>query len=183
MPHVSVHALDAGILTLPLCRFVAPLDDPTETSTVPSLSFLIQHHDPKCSKVTRIVFDLGIRRDLSKYPESLQETLANRPPVSGKPDVVESLARGGLKPGNIDYVIYSHVHWDHVGTPSDFSSSQFVVGPRSIGLLLGTAPADEIGSNTFEPDLVPLNRIIELHNYTENPITNARIPDIFTQPW
>ena len=181
--HVSVHALSAGVLTLPMRAFVAPLDDPDEMMTVPSLSFLIQHKDPTTSKTTRIIFDLGIRRDLTKYPELLQRRLAQRQPTHGTPDVTESLARGGLKPNDIDFIIYSHVHWDHIGMPSDFPSSRFVVGPKSIGLLLGTAPADEIGNNTFEPDLLSLDRIIELHCYNEDPIRNPRIPAMFTQAW
>lgn len=181
--HVSVHALSAGVLTLPMKAFVTPLDDPDEVMTVPSLSFLVQHQDPATSKTTRIVFDLGIRRDLTRYPESLQKHLAQRQPTHGTPDVTESLARGGLKPNDIDFIIYSHVHWDHIGMPADFPTSRFVIGPKSIGLLLGTAPADEIGNNTFEPDLISLDRIIELHCYHEDPIRSARIPPIFTQPW
>ena len=131
---VSVHALSAGSLTIPEKFFVTPAD-PDIKFTVPSLSFLIQHKTP--SRTTRIVFDLGIRKDLSLYPETLQKHIDSRQPIKGEPDVVASLKEGGLTPGDIDFVILSHVHYDHVGYPADFGNSKtkFVVGPGSLDLV------------------------------------------------
>ncbi|KAJ4114851.1 hypothetical protein BFJ63_vAg15252 [Fusarium oxysporum f. sp. narcissi] len=37
--------------------------------------------------------------------------------------------------GDVDMVILSHVHWDHVGTPSDFANACFVVGSGTLHLL------------------------------------------------
>jgi glyoxylase-like metal-dependent hydrolase (beta-lactamase superfamily II) len=134
MAKVSVHALNAGSLTIPEKFFVDPAD-PDIKFTVPSLSFLIQHVTPE--KTTRIVFDLGIRRDLSLYPDVLQKHIDSRQPITGEPDVVASLKEGGLNPDNIDYVILSHVHYDHVGYPADFSNpkTKFVVGPGALDLV------------------------------------------------
>ena len=105
---VQVHALQAGHLTLPERFFVRPASD-TARRTVPSLAFLIQHIDPETSRVTRILLDLGIRRDTTRYPEPIQRHIDTRQPLSTDPDVVKSLAAGGLAPDDIDYVIYSHV--------------------------------------------------------------------------
>jgi hypothetical protein len=105
---VQVHALSAGHLTLPEQHFVSPASA-TARSTVPSLSFLIQHENSETGKKTRIVFDLGIRRNLERYSEPIQHHAATRRPISTSPDVVKSLAAGGLTPDDIDFVIYSHV--------------------------------------------------------------------------
>ena len=105
---VPVHALSAGHLTLPERHFVSPASD-TARSTVPSLSFLIQHEDSETRKKTRIVFDLGLRRNLERYSEPIQQHAATRRPISTSPDVVKSLAAGGLTPDDIDFVVYSHV--------------------------------------------------------------------------
>lgn len=106
---VQVHALSAGHLTLPEAHFVNPASDKAR-NTVPSLAFLIQHVDSKTGKRTRILFDLGIRRDISRYADPIRRHVATRQPLSTDPDVVKSLAAGGLKPSDIDYIIYSHVH-------------------------------------------------------------------------
>jgi glyoxylase-like metal-dependent hydrolase (beta-lactamase superfamily II) len=160
--YVTAHALSSGFLTLPEELFVHPCT-PGARNTVPSLSFLIQHHSPSSTttKPTRILFDLGIRKDFNAYPSLLQERMQNRKlPVITEPDVSDSLKEGGLEQEDVDFVVLSHVHWDHVGTPSDFKRSMFVVGNGSLGLL--KKGASEEGGEFYEPDLLPPERTIEL---------------------
>lgn len=89
--------------------------------------------------------------------------LISRRPITTVPDVKESLEKGGLKEDGIDCVILSHVHWDHVGTPSDFTKAQFVVGPGSLDVLAsGVEPSASGSHQFFEPDLLPKGRAIEL---------------------
>jgi hypothetical protein len=105
---VSVHALSCGHFSLPEYQFVHPV--PREARrTVPSLAFLIQHLNQSTGKHTRIVFDLGLRRDVTRYAPPIQKHVETRQPMTTDPDVTKSLASGGLKPKEIDYVIYSHV--------------------------------------------------------------------------
>ena len=105
---VSVHALACGHFTLPEHQFVKP-SSLEARRTVPSLAFLIQHKDVKTNKTTRFLFDLGLRRDLKRYPLPIQKHTENRRPYNDRPDITENLARGGLGPNDIDFVIYSHV--------------------------------------------------------------------------
>lgn len=105
---VSVHALDCGHFSLPEYQFVHPVSREAR-KTVPSLGFLIQHHNVDSGEVTRIVFDLGLRRDIKRYAPPIQKHVETRQPMTTDPDVVKSLAKGGLTPDDIDYVIYSHV--------------------------------------------------------------------------
>lgn len=105
---VTVHALSGGHFTLPEYQFVHPVSQDAR-KTVPSLAFLIQHHNFQTGKVTRIVFDLGLRRDIRRYAPPIQKHVETRQPMTTDPDVVKSLARGGLTPEDIDYVLYSHV--------------------------------------------------------------------------
>jgi glyoxylase-like metal-dependent hydrolase (beta-lactamase superfamily II) len=51
--------------------------------------------------------------------------------------------------------------WDHVGTPEDFTSSQFVVGSGTIHLLENGAPP-HYPVEIFDPDLLPRDRTKEL---------------------
>ncbi|KAG2346874.1 hypothetical protein BDR05DRAFT_974413 [Suillus weaverae] len=51
------------------------------------------------------------------------------------PDVkrmaAESLEVGGVPPSSVDLVVLSHLHWDHIGDPSPFTTAEFVLGEGS----------------------------------------------------
>lgn len=175
-PTLTIHALSGGSLTLSEKFFITP-NDPNANFLVPSLCFLIQHTSAtRPPKITRLILDLGLRRDLTQYPESLQRHCAGRQPITTDPDVVKSLALGNLTPADIDYVILSHVHYDHVGMPSDFSSphTKFIIGPGAGDLLSGKTVLDIGSHSVFETDLLPFDRTIEL------PPTNSPSS---TEPW
>ncbi|KAK3309226.1 uncharacterized protein B0T15DRAFT_390734 [Chaetomium strumarium] len=186
---VTVSALDGGHLTLPERLFVTDAD-PEKRATVPSLAFLIQHPSQSPtggSQVTRIVFDLGIKRDLSGYTPAQQAHIAQRQPVVTDPDGAASL-RGStaaekplLDPArDIDFVILSHVHWDHVGTPSDFPRSTFVVGSGTLDLLKnGAGPL--YPAELFNDDELPASRTVELPP-VPNSTTVTAIPTKTTTP-
>src|SRR5688572_8057369 len=100
--YVTVSALEAGHLTLPEHLFVTDAE-PGKRNTVPSLSFLIRHPSPSSqaptssSNCTNIIFDLGIKRDLSKYTIQQQGHNAQRQPIITDPDCAASLRNGNLR--------------------------------------------------------------------------------------
>jgi glyoxylase-like metal-dependent hydrolase (beta-lactamase superfamily II) len=60
-------------------------------------------------------------------------------------------------------MVISQVHWDHVGEPRDFPTSNFVIGNGAYALLKGAGSLR--GSHSFfEADLLPADRTIELSN-------------------
>ncbi|KAF1848894.1 Metallo-hydrolase/oxidoreductase [Cucurbitaria berberidis CBS 394.84] len=183
---VSVHALSSGHFTLPEYQFVQPVSQDARRM-VPSLAFLIQHRNSNNGKLTRIVFDLGLRRDVTRYALPIQTHIKTRQPMTTDPDVIKSLSRGGLTSADIDYVIYSHVHWDHIGEPRDFTTSTFIVGHGACALLSGTSSALRGGHSFFESDLLPEGRTIELSDPTHSMKKRdlATIPDAanFNSPW
>ena len=181
---VQVHALSAGHFSLPENQFVYP-STPENRKTVPSLCFLIQHIDPTTCKTTNIVFDLGLRRDTNRYSEPIRRHITTRQPLTTNPDVVKSLAKGGLRPEDIDYVMFSHVHWDHVGEPRDFPTSTFVVGPGSLDIILGKSPAARGGHSHFEADLLDLDRTVDLSEPLDTPLRQSHVLGklYLSQPW
>ncbi|RFU75708.1 hypothetical protein TARUN_6467 [Trichoderma arundinaceum] len=166
---VTVSALDAGHLTLPEHMFVTDAD-PVKKNTVPSLSFLIRHPSPDGS-LANLVFDLGIKRDLNYAPAQKNQLDTWRPLITDT-DCAQSIRDGvadygGAKNGvlldptkDIDYIIISHAHWDHTGTPSDFPTATFAVGSGSLDLFKNGAgpsyPAD-----LFDDDELPALRTVE----------------------
>ncbi|KAF1848889.1 Metallo-hydrolase/oxidoreductase [Cucurbitaria berberidis CBS 394.84] len=159
--YVTISALDAGYLTLPEKLFVTDAD-PEKRATVPSLSFLIQHtSNQNSSNTDKLVFDLGLKRDFSGYREAQAHHISQRQPTVVSPDAADSVRKGGLDPKDVDTIILSHVHWDHVGTPSDFSNAEFVVGSGTMHLLAnGGGPL--YPAELFNPDELPLERTREL---------------------
>jgi len=169
--YVAVSALEAGQLTLPEMLFVTDAD-PNKRVTVPSLAFLIQHPAPD-GKTTKMVFDLGLKRDLSKYPPAQQAHIGNRQPTILHPDCADSLRAGGLDPAkDVDLVMLSHVHWDHEGTPDDFTNAKFVVGSGTLHLLEHGAPP-HYPKDIFNPDLLPKDRTSELPPTSQDSTTAA----------
>ena len=166
--YVQVSALNGGSLTLPERLFVTDAD-PDKRATVPSLCFLIQHpstpssnsSNPTPPTTTRLVFDLGVKRDLSSYVPGMHSHISQRHPINTLPDTAASLRSGGLDPAtDIDTVLLSHTHWDHIGTPADFSRATFVVGAGTLRLAMHGAP--HYPPAMFDPELLPPGRTFEL---------------------
>lgn len=91
---------------------------------LPSLSFLISH-----SSGQKLLFDLGVRTDYKDaFPASL--TAALEPlKVTIEKDIPDILENHGILRKEINAIIWSHQHFDHVGNPSLFpSSTDLVVG-------------------------------------------------------
>jgi hypothetical protein len=105
---VKLYALSGGHFTIPEEQFLDP-PTPGARKTVPSLCFLIEHTSDVTGKTIRTVVDLGVRRDVERYSEPIRRHVATRQPLSTDPDVVKSLAAGGLTPKDIDFVFFTHV--------------------------------------------------------------------------
>jgi glyoxylase-like metal-dependent hydrolase (beta-lactamase superfamily II) len=152
----TVSPLSCGYLSPPASKFLADAPD-GEKLTMPSMAFLIQHPASK----SKIVFDLSIRKDLTTLHPGLQAHLKTRIPLSSENDVKSALALGNVDASDIDYVIITHVHWDHTGTPSDFTSATFIAGHNTDKLLRNEMGPD-LYNPFFERDLLPADRTIEL---------------------
>lgn len=153
--YARVSLLPAGFLTLPEHFFCADQHDKGVRNTVPSMSFLVLHPNGH-----KMVFDLGMRKNLDAYPNEIQPHLKTRQPIETEPDVSDSLRKGGLEPQDIDTIVLSHVHYDHVGTPNDFTRAHFVVG-YGVRHLLEHGMRYHSAAK-FEKDLLPVDRTVEL---------------------
>lgn len=156
--YVQVSALNGGFVTLPERMFVTNAD-PEKSSTVPSMCFLIIHKTSMSTE--RLVFDLGIKRDLKQYAEGMQAHISKRQPIVHLPDTAASIRAGGLDPTHdIDIVILSHAHWDHIGTPADYPSSKFIVGSGTLSMF--ETGVNHYPASMFEKDPLPVDQTYEL---------------------
>lgn len=170
-PYVSVSVLPAGWLTLPEHIFCDDQHDTSSRISVPSLSFLVRH----LGRNLNIVFDLGMRKKCEDYSPSIRSHIQKRLPVTTDPDVSDALRKGGLQADqDVDIVVLSHVHYDHVGTPSDFPKAHFVVGYGTRNLLENGMKYHSAAS--FERNLLPAERTIELSR-PNRPLLDAEVHD------
>lgn len=102
-----VSALEGGHINLPAARYLEGASK-TDRYTVPSLAFLLAH-----SKTgTKVVFDLGLRKDIESFPPLVQQDIRDIMPVKVEHDVLDSLRKGGVTADDIRYIILSHLHFD-----------------------------------------------------------------------
>ncbi|GJN90537.1 hypothetical protein Rhopal_003549-T1 [Rhodotorula paludigena] len=118
----SATAFVAASLTLPEWYTIYPptLADPRCPVTV----VLLRHE--QSGKVA--LFDLGINQDWRKHIPEADLPEYDMFNIEVMEDLVDVLARTGVKRDEVDLVILSHHHFDHTGEPSLFPNAQVLVG-------------------------------------------------------
>ncbi|KAG1757052.1 beta-lactamase-like protein [Suillus lakei] len=144
--YVTVSAIVAGTLFLPheevfqdCIKDEPESDDTPEGTRVPTFAFLIQH--PKQGK---LLFDLGLRKNGEGYaPSVMEDTIPTFKPECDE-DIVDIIAKAdpSIEPRDINFVIYSHLHFDHVGDLAPFSRATLVMGRESEIFTRNTYPDD-----------------------------------------
>jgi glyoxylase-like metal-dependent hydrolase (beta-lactamase superfamily II) len=119
---VRIFAMSCGWQTLPRGLL---LEGETGSLRVPTPVYLIEH--PR----GRVVFDSGLHTDLLAGSERLGE-LARLFTIEFQPGdaVGAQLERLGIDPGHVDYLVSSHLHFDHVGGNAQIPNATWVVQRR-----------------------------------------------------
>ncbi|KAK1758788.1 beta-lactamase-like protein [Echria macrotheca] len=127
---VSIIDSTARISNVEITYFLSgpPIPGFTHLGTVPAWSFLIE--SPTTNQ--KILFDLAVPPD---YQTSFSPALASRIQsmswtVTADKHISQILTSNGVSPSEINAIIWSHSHFDHIGDPSTFPpSTDLVVGP------------------------------------------------------
>ncbi|KAF3385128.1 Cytochrome P450 monooxygenase andK [Penicillium rolfsii] len=114
-------------MRLPCSHLLLPDIPQHQYLDLPSFSFLIDH--PRSQR--KILFDLGLRKEFSSHPPAVGKFLRESGwDLQVTKDIPEILKEGNLSPTDIEAVIFSHHHFDHVGDLSQFPpTTEVVVGP------------------------------------------------------
>lgn len=137
---IKLYILDLGYMEMDQAWFVlnynaATRDEPNRPAVwvkVPVLSFLIVH--PRAN----ILFDTGC--DPRGMSEQWPEFTRTHFPFYQKPEqyLDNRLAEIGLKTDDIDYVVASHLHYDHAGNIKNFKKSRLLVNRNELAVALMT---------------------------------------------
>src|SRR5438128_7078924 len=120
---VQIYALCVGYLELDRASMLSDLT-PGMPWTVPVSSYLVVHPQG------RLLFDTGVHcQTLTDPIGRMGEERARRIRIRSQvgDDVVSQLARAGLQPDDITYVVNSHLHFDHCGGNEFFPHATFFV--------------------------------------------------------
>lgn len=196
--YVAVAAILAGRITAPKWSFI-DTKDMTATLSLPCLAFLITRKaEARMTTASQIgvarnspkhiLFDLGLREERCNYTDDQQAHIKNREPVAFGPSVATTLQENGMASTEIDWVIYSHVHWDHTGEPSEFPNASFIIGHGSGALLQRGFDAAAGSHAAFDKELLTHRDVFELPpnmdsgNADDNSLatTNVSLPNSWT---
>ena len=154
---IELSRLSGGYLHLPSRLFLQDAD-PDTAPLCPSMCWLIVHPPTN----TKLMFDLGLRKDIQNYTPGVHHRLQTVISTVVEADVFDSLAAGHLT-DEISTVIFSHLHYDHVGDPSRFGPpTNFLVGPGTLGLLNGPESYPANPHSHLDSSLLPRGRTTEL---------------------
>ncbi|KAI0132857.1 beta-lactamase-like protein [Xylariales sp. AK1849] len=89
-------------------------------------SFLVESSTGK-----KVLFDLGVPKDIDTYPPTIVQTIKKSGwDLRVEKNVADILKENGTDPSEIQSVIWSHYHFDHIGDMSTFpTTTELVVGP------------------------------------------------------
>ncbi|PGH18833.1 hypothetical protein AJ79_00246 [Helicocarpus griseus UAMH5409] len=135
--HVSIIDTGTTLKKIPASMLLSPpMECMPYLPDSPSYSFLIE------SRATgrKVVFDLGVRVDTGNYaPEVVKMLEAGKKKIGEarwevevSKGVAEVLRDGGVdvNGGEVEGIVWSHQHFDHIGDPSTFPpSTSLIVGP------------------------------------------------------
>ncbi|KAL1894029.1 hypothetical protein Sste5346_006171 [Sporothrix stenoceras] len=118
---VRVRMLDTtSVMSLHAFSFVDPVMPGHELMSVTTMAFLIENE--RLGK--KAMFDLGTRKDYwNSPPMTLRRIQDAIPGVRIDKDVTEILQEKDIPLKEIDDIIWSHSHWDHMGSPHLFPHS------------------------------------------------------------
>jgi glyoxylase-like metal-dependent hydrolase (beta-lactamase superfamily II) len=124
---VSIINTEAVLRGMPSSLFVEPTIEGHEYLAAPVYAFLIQN--PAQDNRT-LVFDLGVKKEWRDWPPPLYERIVgNGATVEVPKSVREILDEGGIDTKNVEAVVWSHHHLDHVGDVSEWEpGTKLIVG-------------------------------------------------------
>ncbi|PSN62658.1 hypothetical protein BS50DRAFT_532089 [Corynespora cassiicola Philippines] len=168
----KVYLMEAGGLTLPEDIVLLPgRNMPTEslepgktlarTFDVPDYVFLIEH----LATHTYYIFDLGMRKDLDNLPPLIRDKIVPQfPCIPVSPvDLLNEYGSPEQQPENIKAVIFSHMHFDHVGDAgkTGFTEAELWIGPTCCTYARPGYPVDPNGVTLSENLPLTGRKIVE----------------------
>lgn len=130
-PEVRLYALDCGCIDIAdMGMFSDTGERAGERGSLSVPCFLIRH--PRGT----LLWDAGLGDRLASLPDGEEPVPGSRFRVTVT--LASQLAKLGLKPSDVDFVSFSHLHADHSGNAPAFTASTWLVNAAELAWALGT---------------------------------------------
>lgn len=127
-------------------RYIIPLDL-GDSTTDKSLSYLRRGMGEREAGKRVAAYIGGAEKKImvDAGPPDLERIQKYHPISKAEPrkpeqELVAQLARAGVKPEEIEIVILTHLHWDHVGDVTKFPNAEFIVSEEELRFALAPPP-------------------------------------------
>jgi len=143
-------------------RYIVPLDL-GESSHDRSLFFLRKFIGQRAVSKTVAAYIGGAKKKIvvDTGPPDMERSLKYHPYFKSEPRTPEqemngALAKAGVKPEEVELVILTHLHWDHVGTVELFPNAQFIVSDEELKFALNPTPCLYASYEALQLGIQPL---------------------------
>lgn len=94
-------------------------------------------------------------------PPDMERTLKYHPYAKSEPNkpdqnMVTQLEKAGVKPEDIDILVLTHLHWDHVGDVAKFSNAEFIVSREELRFALDPLPCLYVAYEALQLGMEPM---------------------------
>lgn len=104
-------------------------------------------------------------------------TISRTEPLKPEQGIVAQLGKIGVKPEEIDIVVLTHLHWDHVGNVTKFPNARFIVSSEEMRIALNPPPclysAYEALQSGMEPEFLKVIERIKTVEMKEREIVEG----------
>ena len=145
-----------------MSRYIAPLDL-GESSHDKSLFFLRKFIGQRAVSKTVAAYIGGATKKIlvDAGPPDVERSLKYHPyfkvePHTPEQEITGALAKAGVTPEEIDIVILTHLHWDHVGAVELFPNAQFIASEEELKFALNPTPCLYASYEALQLGIQPL---------------------------
>jgi N-acyl homoserine lactone hydrolase len=142
-------------------RYIVPLDMGDAIGDK-SLFYLRKFVGQKETGKTVVAYIGGAKKKIvvDTGPPDLERSIKYHPyfkaePRSPEQEIVGALAKIGVKPEEIDIVILTHLHWDHVGEVDRFPKAEFIVSQEELRFALDPPPCLYVAYEALQLGMQP----------------------------
>ncbi len=143
-------------------RYIAPLDLGASVHDQ-SLFLLRRNIGQRAVSKTVAAYIGGAKKKIlvDAGPPDMERSLKYHPyfkcePRSPEQEMKGALAKAGVKPEEIELVILTHLHWDHVGTVELFPNAEFIASDVELAFALNPTPCLYASYEALQIGIQPL---------------------------
>lgn len=151
---VRLYAIDCGQITI---KDAAPFSD-TGDYDGKKLDAIVTCYLVRHPKGT-LLWDAGLNDEIAKSPEGVEAGGGNFHMKVKKP-LIEQLAGIGVTPADVNFIAFSHLHFDHTGNANAFTQSTWLMNKAELAAVNSDAPPFGM-----DPSLVSAHKTAKLETF------------------